>query len=141
MAENVERQIYKGSYTVEMALLSGIWLLVIFASLLLLIGTYTRIQKTGTAAEAAIYGSAWAVCRSEGGKDKAASRLQGKGDSFSVSEDEEGITASFSYTLGIPYKNLKWEQTGAIRSKIVRPVLFIEKVEKARNLIDTIQNR
>ena len=104
-----------------MALLSGIWLLVIFASLLLLIGTYTRVQNTGTAAEAAVYGSTWAVCSSGYGKDKA--------------------VTSFSYTLGIPYKNLKWEQKGMVKSKVIRPVLFIEKIEKARNLIDTVQNR
>ena len=141
MAEKLEKQTCKGSYTVEMALLSGIWLLVIFASLLLLIGTYTRVQNTGTAAEAAVYGSTWAVCSSGYGKDKAVSQLQGRENSFFISENHEAITASFSYTLGIPYKNLKWEQKGMVKSKVIRPVLFIEKIEKARNLIDTVQNR
>ena len=141
MAEKVEKRTCKGSYTIEMAFLSGIWLLVIFASLLLLIGTHTRIQNTGTAAESSLYGSSWAVYSSENGKNKAAGLLQGKGNSFSVSGNDEEITTAFSYTLGIPYHNLKWEQTGMVKSKIIRPVLFIEKVEKAKNLIDTIQNR
>ena len=57
MDERINIKKYKGSYTVEMALLAGVWLLVIFAALLLLLGTYTRIRDTASLAEAAVYGS------------------------------------------------------------------------------------
>ena len=67
MDERINTKKYKGSYTVEMALLAGIWLLVIFASLLLLIGTYTRIRDTASLAEAAVYGSSCAVSSSGNG--------------------------------------------------------------------------
>ena len=49
----MERHV-KGSYTVEMALISGIWLLVIFASLLLLLGSYMRVWDTAGACETAV---------------------------------------------------------------------------------------
>lgn len=47
----------KGSYTVEMALISGVWLLVVFASLLLILGSMQKVTDTAAAAEAAVYGS------------------------------------------------------------------------------------
>ena len=50
MDERINIKKYKGSYTVEMALLAGVWLLVIFAALLLLLGTYTRIRDTASLA-------------------------------------------------------------------------------------------
>ena len=70
----------------EMALLAGIWLLVIFASLLLLIGTYTRIRDTAALAEAAVYGSSCAVSSSGNGVEEATGRLQGRETIFQFQE-------------------------------------------------------
>lgn len=140
MDERTNVKKYKGSYTVEMALLAGIWLLVIFASLLLLIGTYTRIRDTASLAEAAVYGSSCAVSRSGDGVEEATGRLQGRGDYFSVSGSKREITASFSHTVRILFWNLKWQQSKTLKSKVIRPVLFIEKVEKTRNLIQAAKD-
>lgn len=140
MDERINTKKYKGSYTVEMALLTGIWLLVIFASLLLLIGTYTRIRDTASLAEAAVYGSSCAVSSSGNGVEEATGRLQGRGDYFSVSGSKREITAGFSHTIRIPFWNLRWQQTETLKSKVIRPVLFIEKVEKARNLIQAAKD-
>ena len=50
----------KGSYTIEMAMISGVWLLILFASLLLLLGSYERVWDTAGACETAVYGSTMA---------------------------------------------------------------------------------
>lgn len=140
MDERIFMKKYKGSYTVEMALLAGIWLLVIFSALFLLIGTYTRIRDTASLAEAAVYGSSCAVSKAGDGVTEAAGRLQGRGDYFSVSGSKREITASFSHTIRIPFWNLRWQQSKTLKSKVIRPVLFIEKVEKAQNLIQTAKD-
>ena len=123
-----------------MALLAGIWLLVIFASLLLLIGTHTRIQDTASLAEVAVYGSSLGVSKSGNGVAEAAGRLQDRGEYFSVSGSNREITASFSHTVRIPFWNLRWQQSETLKSKVIRPVLFIEKIEKARNLIQGVSS-
>ena len=50
----MERKV-KGSYTVEMAMISGVWLLILFASILLLLGSYQRVWDTAGACEIAVY--------------------------------------------------------------------------------------
>ena len=65
----MERKI-KGSYTVEMAMISGVWLLILFASLLLLLGSYQRVWDTAGACEIAVYGSTMAVTRGTDGWKK-----------------------------------------------------------------------
>ena len=62
----MERKI-KGSYTVEMAMISGVWLLILFASLLLLLGSYQRVWDTAGACEIAVYGSTMAVTEEQTG--------------------------------------------------------------------------
>ncbi len=61
----------KGSYTIEMAMISGVWLLILFASLLLLLGSYERVWDTAGACETAVYGSTMAVVRKTDGVQKA----------------------------------------------------------------------
>ena len=60
--------------------------------------------------------------------------------SKSVSGSKREITASFSHTVRIPFWNLRWQQSKTLKSKVIRPVLFIEKVEKARNLIQAAKD-
>lgn len=129
-----------GSYTLEMALLSGVWLLVIFASLLLIIGTYCRIRDTAALAEAAVYGSTSAVYKDGDGVKEASQKLQLQGNYFSASGSKREITATYSHRIKMPFGNLNWQQTETIKSKVIRPVLFIEKVEKARNLLNAVKN-
>ena len=100
------------------------------------------LVSTGRAAlaEAAVYGSSCAVSSSGNGVEEATGRLQGRGDYFSVSGSKREITAGFSHTIRIPFWNLRWQQTETLKSKVIRPVLFIEKVEKARNLIQSAKD-
>ena len=131
------RQILRGSYTVEMALLSGVWLLVIFASLLLILGTYAGVRDTAKAAEGAAYGSINGVPR-QGEALSASSNRIDKENGFSVSGSSREITVSYSNTLAIPYGELKWKREGMIKTKVIRPVLFIEKVEKSRRFLENL---
>lgn len=132
-----ERGMLKGSYTVEMAMLSGLWLLVIFASLLLVLGTYSGVRNTAKAVEGAVYGSINGVPR-QGDALLAASNRINKENGFSVSGSNREITVSYTNTLEIPYRGLNWRQEGVIKSKVIRPVLFIEKVEKSRRFLENL---
>lgn len=126
----------KGSYTVEMALISGIWLLVIFASLLLLMGSYMRVWDTAGACETAVYGSTMAVSRQIDGVSKAKEKERARIDAYQVSGSKREIIVSFDKNLKIPFQNLSWRRKAVIRSKVIRPVLFIEKVQKTRRILD-----
>ena len=57
MAGNLKNFKLRGSCTVEMAMISGVWLLVIFASLLLVVGSMEKVINTADGVEAAGYGS------------------------------------------------------------------------------------
>ena len=63
MAGNLKNFKLRGSCTVEMAMISGVWLLVIFASLLLVVGSMEKVINTADGVEAAVYGSGKAVSR------------------------------------------------------------------------------
>lgn len=129
----MERKI-KGSYTVEMAMISGVWLLILFASLLLLLGSYQRVWDTAGACEIAVYGSTMAVTRGTDGVEKAGQTSRAKEDTYVVSGNKQEIQVSFDKNLKIPFQNLSWRRKTSVKSKIIRPVLFIEKVQKARKI-------
>lgn len=90
----MERKI-KGSYTVEMAMISGVWLLILFASLLLLLGSYQRVWDTAGACEIAVYGSTMAVTRGTDGVEKAGQTSRAKEDTYVVSGNKQEIQVSF----------------------------------------------
>lgn len=125
----------KGSYTVEMALLSGIWLLTVFAGLLLLLGGYQKVWDTAGACETAVYGSTMAVCRQIDGVRKAKETEKVKADEYHVSGSKREITVSFDKTWKLPFGTLYWRRHAAVKSKVIRPVLFIEKVQKSRRVL------
>ena len=128
----------KGSYTVEMALISGVWLLVVFASLLLILGSMQKVTDTAAAAEAAVYGNGEAVNRVSDGVDAARKRAGMTGKSYSIAGSKREITVTFDHKLQIPFQNLEWRRSEILRSKVIRPVLFIEKVQKARKIRDML---
>lgn len=128
---------YKASYTVELALLSGIWLFLIFASLLLILGTYAEVRDTAKAAEGAAVGSINGVPRQGDGLSAASVRIK-KEKGFSVSGSNREIRVSYSDTMEIPYWGLKWKREGVIKSKVIRPVRFIEKVEKSKRFLENL---
>lgn len=130
----------KGSYTVEMALLSGIWLLVIFASLFLILGSYGNVWDTACICETAVYGSGKAVCRAADGVHAAKVRAESSEGHYFVSGNKREIIAAFENKLKIPFANLTWKREGMQKSKVIRPVLFIEKVQKARGFRENIMD-
>ena len=101
----------KGSYTVEMALISGVWLLVVFASLLLILGSMQKVTDTAAAAEAAVYGSGEAVNRVSDGVDAARKRAGMTGKSYSIAGSKREITVTFDHKLQIPFQNLEWRRS------------------------------
>ena len=56
-----------------------------------------------------------------------------------MSGSKREITVSAENRLQIPFQNLEWKQSEVIKSKVVRPVLFIEKVQRARKIRDTFE--
>lgn len=128
----------KGSYTVEMAMISGVWMLVIFASLLLIIGTYKRAYDTAVCCEAIIQGSTEAVKRTGDGRIQTQKRLAAERTKYTVSGSKREITVTFADKVEIPFANLRWKWEKVIKGKVIRPVLFIERVKKAEKFRDAI---
>lgn len=126
----VGRKSLKGSFTLEAAMLSGLWLLTVFASLLLILGVHQRIYDTGKAYEAVIRRGTQAVC---GTAEETVEQ-----EEFWTAEDKEKIQVTFRNQLEIPFSDLKWIQEGRAERKIIRPVLFIEKVNVAGRLADNL---
>lgn len=129
----------KGSYTVEMALISGVWLLVIMASLLLIVGNYSRICDVASSCEAAVFGSTEAVRRKGDGAAQTAKRLGGQQNKYTVSGNKKEITVHYQNKTEMPYANLKWQWNGTVKRKIIKPVLFIEKVQQSRRFLENIK--
>lgn len=129
----------KGSYTIEMAMISGVWLLILFASLLLLLGGYKRVWDTAGACETAVYGSTMAVARKTDGVQKARETPRVREDAYTISGSKREITVFFDKKLKLPFQNLSWRRKAVIKSKVIRPVLFIEKVQKARRIANRLE--
>ena len=127
----------KGSYTVEMALISGVWLLVVFASLLLILGSMQKVTDTAAAAEA-VYGSGKAVNRVSDGVDAARKRAGMTGKSYSIAGSKREITVTFDHKLQIPFQNLEWRRSEILRSKVIFGLIYQEKVQKARKIRDML---
>lgn len=121
-------------------MISGVWMLVIFASLLLVVGTYKRAYETAVCCEAVIRGSTEAVKRKGDGIAQTSGRLAAEKEDYVVSGSKREITVTFTDHVEIPFANLKWKWNKVIKSKVIRPVLFIEGVQKARRFRGTVGN-
>ena len=86
-----------------------------------------------------MYGSGKAVSRIYDGVGEAKRKGQSTGKAYRVSGSKREITVSAENRLQIPFQNLEWKQSEVIKSKVVRPVLFIEKVQRARKIRDTFE--
>lgn len=130
----------RGSYTVEMAMISGVWLFVIFASLMLIIGTYERAYDTAVCCEAAVCGETEAVRRTGDGLRKARKRLEPEQRNYVVFGSKRELTVIYSNYTEIPFGGLQWKWKKSIKNKVVRPVLFIEGIQRARKFQENIGN-
>lgn len=129
----------KGSYTVEMALISGVWLLVIFASLLLIWGTQMKVWKTAQICELSVYGSGRVLINEENGVRETRKKAADMQETYTVSGGKEEISVEFRKNLHIPFQNLNWNMEEKWRSKVIKPVDFIEKVQKYRRFSQNIK--
>lgn len=129
----------KGSYTVEMALISGVWLLVIFASLLLIWGTQMKVWKTAQICELSVYGSGRVLINEENGVSETRKRVADMQETYTVSGGKEEISVGFQKDFRIPFQNLNWNMKEKWKSKVIKPVDFIEKVQKHRRFSQNIK--
>ena len=106
--DDIKKLKLKGSYTVEMALISGVWLLVIFASLLLIWGTQMKVWKTAQICEISVYGSGRVLINEENGVNETRKRVADMQETYTVSGGKEEISVGFQKNLHIPFQNLNW---------------------------------
>ena len=127
-----------GSYTVETACLSGLFLLVVFSSLFLILGTSLKGTGTMTALEAAEAGSMEAVRKNKNATSAASSHIPESSSHYSITENKQEICISFEDVLTFPLPGLRWHIKGTAQTNIIRPVLFIEKVKLAHALRNSL---
>ena len=121
----------RGGYTLEAACISGVWMLTVFA-VLLLVGTLKKGVYTAKAYEAAVSGSTEAVRRQGDGVTAARERLAGESGHYSVNGSKREITVNYEEYIKYPFAGLQWHIQGNAKSKVIRPVLFIEKVRSVK---------
>ena len=85
----------RGSYTIEAACLSGLFLLVIFASLFLIIGTLHHSIRTNASLEASELGSIQSVRKNQDGLSTANLRIHWETGGYSVSGNNHEVLVSF----------------------------------------------
>ena len=136
--DDIKKSRLKGSYTVEMALISGVWLLVIFASLFLILGTQTKVWETAQICELSVYGSGRAVISEETAVKETKQKAADMQESYTVSGGKKEISVGFQKEFYIPFPNLNWSMKEKWKSKVIKPVNFIEKVQKARRIVNGV---
>ena len=124
----------RGSYTVEAACLSGLFLLVIFASLFLIKRTQQQSNQTKPSLEAPELRSKQTVRKNQDGLSAANLRIHWETGGYSVSGSNHEVLVSFEEQFRFPIFNLNWHIKGTSHSKVIQPVLFIEKIKKAQAL-------
>lgn len=129
----------KGSYTVEMALISGVWILVIFASLFLIWGTQIRVWKTAQICELSVYGSGRAIIDEKNAVKETKQKAADMQETYIISGSKKEISVGFEKQFKIPFQNLNWNMKEKWKSKVIKPVDFIEKVQKYREFSANIE--
>ena len=124
----------RGSYTVEAACLSGLFLLVIFASLFLIIGTLHHSIRTNASLEASELGSIQSVRKNQDGLSAANLRIHWETGGYSVSGSNHELLDSFEQQIRFPIYNINRHIKPTSQTKHIQPVLFIEKIKKAQAL-------
>lgn len=135
--DNVRR--LRGSYTVEMALISGVWLLVIFASLFLILGTQSKVWNTAQICELSVYGSGRAVINEENAVRETQQKAADMSEKYHISGGKKEFSVGFEKDFYIPFQNLNWEMKETWKSKVIKPVDFIEKVQKYRRFSENVK--
>lgn len=122
-----------------MALISGVWLLVIFASLFLILGTHIKVWKTAQICELSIYGSGRAVINEENAVKETKQKAADMQESYTVIGGKKEVSVGFQKEFYIPFQKLNWSMNEKWKSKVIKPVDFIEKVQKYRRFSQNIK--
>ena len=93
---------------------------------------YKKGVYTAKAYEAAVSGSTEAVRRQGDGVTAARERLAGESGHYSVNGSKREITVNYEEYIKYPFAGLQWHIQGNAKSKVIRPVLFIEKVRSVK---------
>lgn len=125
---------YKGSYTVEAALISGVLILTVCFVLFLFLGIEKRNYYSILGLEAVVSGSTKAVRSTGNGVETAAKIVNDSTGEFSVSGSKREISVYFESSVKSYFGNLQWGIKESCKAKVIRPVLFIEKVKKIEKL-------
>lgn len=137
--DGIKKLKLKGSYTVEMALISGVWLLVIFASLFLILGMQIKVWKTAQICELSVYGSGRALINEENAVNEIRQKAADMQETYIVSGGKEEIAVGFQKDFYISFQSMNWNMKEKWRSKVINPVDFIERVEKYRRFLQNIK--
>ena len=126
--DDIKKSRLKGSYTVE-----------IFASLFLIWGTQTKVWKTAQICELSVYGSGQSVISEETAVKETKQKAADMQESYTVSGGKKEISVGFQKEFYIPFQNLNWSMKEKWKSKVIKPVDFIEKVQKYRRFSQNIE--
>lgn len=121
-------------------MISGLWMLVIFASLLLIMGCYERAYDTALCCEAAVYGGTESISRTGDGVEKARERLSADKKTYAASGNKKEISVTFTNKVELPFENLMWKWKRILKSKVIKPVLFIEEIQKIRRFRNSMMD-
>lgn len=139
------RRQVKGSFTVEAALLTSVFLLVIFAVIYLFLFVYNRAWYTAAAQEAVVT----AVTEGTGEDGNAAGVLSNKiqniqslggiGCTVTVTENvsKEQVKTSFYGEMPWAYGSYCMKFTAQGECDVIKPVFYIRKVRCAGQLLET----
>lgn len=134
----------RGSFTVEMACLMPLFLLVIMGSIYLCFFVHNRAWLTAAANEAALAGVQEAFYKNgdtqrgaqERGRMLLAPALFGAENlAMSVSGDEKEVKVRFDADTIASYGGLSWHLQVENRQKVTNPVAFIWKARGVENII------
>lgn len=139
----------KGSFTVELACLMPVILLVIFGCIYLCLYVHNRAWLTAAAYESAIIGSRESLVKNgvpaeaayARGKLLLGPRLFGAENlSMNVSEASKKLTVQFDADTIASYGGLSWHLTAVGSAKAVDPVAFIWRARGFQDIADSLRS-
>lgn len=135
----------KGSFTVEAALLTPLFLLVVFAVISLHLWVYNRAWYTAAAYETAAAAATEGVSRDGKPREVLQDKIQRikeggfVGCTVTATEDlsEDTVIAAFSGEMPWVYGNRKMQFTAKGVCEVIKPVVFIRKARNVGKFLET----
>ena len=86
-----------------------------------------------------MYGSGRSVISEETAVKETKQKAADMQESYTVSGGKKEISVGFQKEFYIPFQNLNWSMKEKWKSKVIKPVDFIEKVQKYRRFSQNIE--